>query len=61
MAGASTRDGEEPELMALMAHAICVNKQEVLRALDGQPIAGAANEMSSYDTFNGDIADWSAV
>lgn len=37
-----TRDGEEPELMALMANAICVNEQEVLRALDGQPIAGAA-------------------
>lgn len=28
-----THDGEEPELMALMANAICVNLQEVLDAL----------------------------
>lgn len=29
-----TRDGEEPELMALMANAICINAEEVLCALD---------------------------
>lgn len=28
-----TRDGEEPELMALMANAICVNLTELLREL----------------------------
>ena len=28
-----TRDGEEPELMALMAHHICINFREVLAAL----------------------------
>ncbi len=28
-----TRDGEEPELMALMANAICVNMDEVLKEL----------------------------
>lgn len=28
-----TRDGEEPELMALMAHAICISVEEVLAAL----------------------------
>lgn len=33
-----TRDGEEPELMALMAHHICTNGDEVLRALsEGSP------------------------
>jgi hypothetical protein len=29
-----TRDGEEPELMALMANHICINLNEVLQALD---------------------------
>lgn len=29
-----TRDGEEPELMALMANAICTNIREVLKELD---------------------------
>jgi nucleoside 2-deoxyribosyltransferase len=33
-----TRDGEEPELMALMANAICTNLTEVLSALDGFPV-----------------------
>lgn len=31
-----TRDGEEPELMALMANAICTSEQEVLAALSGE-------------------------
>ena len=31
-----TRDGEEPELMALMANAICVDIDEVLDALGGR-------------------------
>ncbi|NSY21925.1 hypothetical protein [Agrobacterium vitis] len=30
-----TRDGEEPELMALMANAICTSLDEVLDALEG--------------------------
>jgi len=30
-----TRDGEEPELMALMANKICVDQNELLAELDG--------------------------
>lgn len=32
-----TRDGEEPELMALLADRICVNFDEVLKELDDGP------------------------
>lgn len=39
-----TRDGEEPELMALMASDICVSLDEVLQALaQSRPVAGPAS------------------
>ncbi len=38
-----TRDGEEPELMALLATDICISLNEVLAALDGREI-GEAND-----------------
>lgn len=33
-----TRNGEEPELMAMMANEICISKSELLDALDGKPV-----------------------
>lgn len=41
-----TRDGEEPELMALLAERICISMDEVLRALERRELGTPISQLS---------------
>jgi hypothetical protein len=42
-----TRDGEEPELMALLATDICISVEEVIAALSGQQHVAAGYRVAA--------------